>query len=96
MSARRSLRSVPAPAPVGGSAVERAQLRVLRLAELRERAALTLEEAEELGYGSVRSLREMMRTGRLKRCVLRIGKRGIRLLQDVLKEELQALGRRGA
>lgn len=56
---------------------------------LAERHALTLPEAEALGYGSERLLREMIRTGQLKRCVLRVGKRGVRLLQVVLVEELQ-------
>lgn len=56
---------------------------------LHERHALTLEEAQALGFGSVRTLREMIRTGQLKRCVLRIGIRGIRLLREVLIEELR-------
>lgn len=58
---------------------------------LAERDALTLPEAAALGYGSERTLRQMIRTGRLKRAVLPVGKRGVRLLRKVLIEELQAL-----
>lgn len=53
-----------------------------------EREALTLKEAAALGYGCERVLREMICTGRLKRCVLRVGRRGVRLLRAELVEEL--------
>lgn len=56
---------------------------------LHERGALTLEEAQALGFGSVRTLREMIRTGQLKACVLRVGRRGVRLLREELIEELR-------
>lgn len=56
---------------------------------LHERGALTLEEAQALGFGSVRTLREMIRTGQLKGCVLRVGVRGVRLLREELIEELR-------
>lgn len=55
--------------------------------------ALTLPEAAALGYGSERTLRQMMRTGRIKRAVLHVGRRGVRLLRIVLAEELRAGGR---
>lgn len=54
-----------------------------------EREALTLKEAAELGYGCERLLREMICTGRLKECVLRVGRRGVRLLRVELIEELR-------
>jgi hypothetical protein len=56
---------------------------------LHERDALTLPEAAALGFGSVRVLRQMIATGQLKRCVMRIGVRGIRLLRRELIEELR-------
>ena len=56
---------------------------------LAEREALTLAEAAALGYGCERVLREMIRTGRLNRCVLGVGVRGVRLLRAVLIEELR-------
>jgi hypothetical protein len=56
---------------------------------LHERDALTLPEAAALGYGSVRVLRQMIATAQLKRCVIRIGVRGIRLLRSELIEELR-------
>jgi hypothetical protein len=62
--------------------------RVALQVPLAERNALTLPEAAALGYGSVRALRQMIRTGRLKRCVLRIGTRGVRLHRDRLIDEL--------
>jgi hypothetical protein len=55
---------------------------------LAERDAVTLAEAAALGYGSERALRQMIRTGKLRRCVLRIGRRGVRLLRSMLVEEL--------
>lgn len=57
---------------------------------LAQREALTLREAASLGFGSERTLRMMIRTERLRRCVLRIGARGIRLMRTTLVEELQA------
>ncbi len=57
---------------------------------LGERDALTLSEAAALGYGSERTLRTMIAAGRLRRCVLRVGVRGVRLLRVQLVEELQA------
>lgn len=56
---------------------------------LNERDALTLPEAAALGYGSERVLREMIATGQLKRCVMRIGVRGVRLLRRELVDELR-------
>lgn len=66
-----------------------AQRKAARLIELAQRPSLTIEEAAELGYGSPRTLREMMSKGVLKRCVLPVGKRGKRLLQTVMIDELQ-------
>ena len=58
---------------------------------LGERDALTYREAAMLGYGSERTLRQMIRIGWLKRCVLPNGKRGVRLHRTTLLEELQEL-----
>jgi hypothetical protein len=58
---------------------------------LAERDAVTLPEAASLGYGSERALRQMIATDKLKRCVLRVGKRGVRLLRSALAAELQEL-----
>lgn len=55
---------------------------------LHQRDALTLSEAAALGYGSERLLRQMIADGRLKRCVLRIGRRGVRVLRTKLADEL--------
>lgn len=56
---------------------------------LDQRDAVTLPEAQALGYGCERVLRQMIRQGKLRRCVLRVGARGVRLLRTVLVEELQ-------
>ena len=44
---------------------------------LAERDAVTLPEAAALGYGSERTLRSMIATKKLRRCVLRVGKRRV-------------------
>lgn len=54
-----------------------------------DREALTLKEAAVLGFGSERVLRGMIAADQLKRCVMRIGVRGIRLLRRELIEELR-------
>lgn len=63
--------------------------KVVAAGEDRPREVLTLAEAVALGFGSERTLREMISTGRLKRCVLRVGVRGVRLLREELIEELR-------
>lgn len=55
---------------------------------LREKAALTYEEVEALGYCRERTLRKLVSTGKVKRAVLRAG-RAVRFLRDVLVEELR-------
>ncbi|MBL8753822.1 MAG: hypothetical protein JNK15_11045 [Planctomycetes bacterium] len=79
----------PAP-PAKRAGADEAPQRHAQEIPLADREALTLPEASMLGYGSERLLRHMIRTGDLKRCVLQVGKRGIRLLRKALIEELQA------
>lgn len=62
------------------------------LDELAGKQALTLCEAEALGYGSTRHLSRLIAAGRLSRCVLYVastGRRSIRLHQPTLVEELR-------
>ena len=76
------------PMPFAAAVAAPAQAPELHV-PLAERDALTLSEAAALGYGCERVLREMIRTGRLKRCVLRVGVRGVRLLRAELVDELR-------
>jgi len=52
--------------------------------------AVTYAEAEALGFGSERKLRELIAAGAIKRAVLRVG-RSVKLLRAILIEELQEL-----
>jgi hypothetical protein len=54
-----------------------------------KKIALTYQEVEALGICGQRLLRRMVATGHVKRSVLRIGRRGIRFLTNILIEELQ-------
>ena len=58
-------------------------------ADLRDKVALTYAEvAAALGIPE-RSMRRMVSTGRVRRSVLRVGKRAVRFLREVLVEELR-------
>lgn len=52
--------------------------------------AIDYREAEALGFGSERKLRQLVATGQVRRAVLRVG-RSVRFLRTVLIEELQNL-----
>jgi hypothetical protein len=71
------------------SRVESSVPRSASPAPIEHKEVLTLREAKELGYGCERTLRGMIQDGRLKQCVLRVGRKGYRLLRAVLIEELR-------
>jgi hypothetical protein len=59
-----------------------------RHADLRVKAGLTYAEVHAVLGVPERSLRRLVSTGRVRRSVLRVGKRAVRFLRDVLVEEL--------
>ena len=59
-----------------------------RVLPVEGKEALTYKEIEALGYGSERMLRQLIATGVLKECVVRVG-RSVRLRREVMIEELR-------
>src|SRR5262249_6032735 len=88
MSSSTPILAAASSAPAKSAAEAKERKRGMQYLPLAERDAITLREAESLGYGSERGLRQMIATGRLRDCVLRIGRRGVRLLRSKLVEEL--------
>ena len=79
----------PLPHAVDEATKSRARRRSgQRRHDLREKLGLDYGEVRDLLGVPERSLRRMVATGRVRRSVLRIGKRGVRFLRDVLVDEL--------